>query len=707
METTQTTQEKQELDKGTHDRTHYCGSLRPTHMGVKATLKGWVQRRRDLGGVIFIDLRDKTGICQIVCDAAIMGLKQFALAEQLRNEFVIEVSGLVEQRSADTINPLIPTGEVDVRVESLIIYSESKNTPFRIGESIGIKEELRLQYRYLDLRAPEMISNLQMRQTVTQAVRSHLIDLGCLEVETPLLTKSTPEGARDFLVPSRLSKGSFYALPQSPQIYKQLLMVSGIDRYFQIAKCFRDEDLRADRQLEFTQVDMEFSFVDEATIIGMLETLFQKIMKETLGRDIILPMQRITYQEAMACYGFDKPDLRFGMPMVDLTEFMKTCDFTVFKKVAQSGGMVKALNIKGGQELTRSQIEYLTERAIDHGGSGMAWIALDAQGNLQSILTKYFSESQMNALLESMDAKPTDMIVFCAESKEKASVILGHLRLDIGDMLGLRKKDDFAFVVVTDFPLFEYDEASKRHVAMHHPFTRPKDEDVQYFDTEPAKMRAKAYDIVLNGIELGSGSIRIHDRDLQAIMFKTLGFSEEQIESRFGFMLKAFDYGVPPHGGFAFGLDRLVMMLVGASTIREVIAFPKMRDGSCAMMDAPSEVDSDQLEELSIYLSSALEHEKSKKTLDLSVIEYVSDLSRLELTQHEKVSFAKDLQDVIAFADQIAKVDVSYVPPLNNVFANVNRFRDDISMPSLTLEETLKNAPEREAAYFFVPKTVE
>ncbi len=708
METTKTTKTTtQIMDKGTHERTHYCGSLRPAHMGVKATLKGWVQRRRDLGGVIFIDLRDKTGICQVVCDAAIMGAEQFALAEQLRNEYVIEVTGLVEQRSEDTINPLIPTGEVDLRVESLIIYSEAKNTPFRIGESSGIKEELRLQYRYLDLRAPEMISNLQMRQTVTQAVRSHMIDLGCLEVETPLLTKSTPEGARDFLVPSRLSKGSFYALPQSPQIYKQLLMVSGIDRYFQIAKCFRDEDLRADRQLEFTQVDMEFSFVDEETIIGMLETLFQKIMKKTLGRDIALPMQRITYQDAMACYGFDKPDLRFGMPMVDLTDFMKTCDFTVFKKVATSGGVVKALNIKGGQELTRSQIEYLTERAIEHGGSGMAWIALDAAGNLQSILTKYFSEAQMQQLLETMEAQPTDMIVFCAEPKDKASVILGHLRLDIGDMLGLRKKDDFAFVVVTDFPLFEYDEVSKRHVAMHHPFTRPKDEDVHYFDTEPSKMRAKAYDVVLNGIELGSGSIRIHDRDLQAKMFQTLGFSDEQIENRFGFMLKAFEYGVPPHGGFAFGLDRLVMMLVGASTIREVIAFPKTRDGSCVMMDAPSEVDQDQLEELSIYLSSALEHEKSKKSLDLSVIEYVSDLSRLELTQHEKVSFAKDLQDVIAFADQIAKVDVSDVPPLNNVFANVNRFRDDVSMPSLTLEDTLKNAPEREAAYFFVPKTVE
>lgn len=689
------------------ERTHYCGSIRPTQIDAKATLKGWVQRRRDLGGVIFIDLRDKSGICQIVFDSAVMGQEQFACAERLRNEYVIEVTGRVEQRSEETINPLIPTGEVDVRAESMHIYSESKNTPFRIGDSQGIKEELRLKYRYLDLRAPEMLANLQMRQTVTQAVRTHMIELGCLEVETPILTKSTPEGARDFLVPSRQSKGSFYALPQSPQIYKQLLMVSGIDRYFQIAKCFRDEDLRADRQLEFTQVDMEFSFVDEEAIIGMLETLFQKIMKETLGQNIKLPMPRITYQESMESYGFDKPDLRFDMPMVDLTDFMKSCDFKVFKEVAKSGGIVKALNIKGGQELTRSQIEYLTERAIEHGGSGMAWIALDAQGAIQSILTKYFSEEQMKKLLETMDAQPTDMIIFCAEPKEKARVILGHLRLDIGDMLGLRKKDDFAFVVVTDFPLFEYDEVAKRHVAMHHPFTRPKDEDVQYFETEPSKMRAKAYDVVLNGIELGSGSIRIHDRDMQSKMFKALGLSDEQVENRFGFMLKAFDYGVPPHGGFAFGLDRLIMMLVGAPTIREVIAFPKMRDGSCAMMDAPSEVDPDQLEELSIYLNSALENEKVKKTLNLNVIEYVSDLSRLALTQQEKVSFAKDLQDVIAFADLIAKVDVSDVPPLNNVFANVNRFRNDVSMPSLTLDEALKNAPEREAVYFFVPKTVE
>jgi len=688
-------------------RTHFCGELRTEEMGKHAVLKGWVQRRRDLGGVIFIDLRDKTGICQIVFDAANLSVEDFQKAEQLRSEYVIEVTGLIERRSEETVNPLIPTGEVDLRADALTIYSESKNTPFRVGESQGIKEELRLKYRYLDLRAPEMVANLQMRQVVTQAVRQHLIDLGCLEVETPILTKSTPEGARDFLVPSRMSKGSFYALPQSPQIYKQLLMVSGIDRYFQIAKCFRDEDLRADRQLEFTQVDMEFSFVDEEDVIAILETLFQKIMRATLGKAIDIPFRRMTYHEAMECYGFDKPDLRFGMPMVDLTDFMATCDFTVFKKVVQSGGVVKAINVKNGQQFTRSQIEYLTERAIEYGGSGMAWIALDAEGGIQSILTKYFSQLQMETLLETMGAEPSDLILFCAEQADKARVILGSLRLDIGDMLGLRKKEDFAFVVITDFPLFEYDATAKRFVAMHHPFTRPKDEDIECFDTDPSHMRAKAYDIVLNGVELGSGSIRIHDRALQAKMFEILGFTDEQVESRFGFMLKAFEYGVPPHGGFAFGLDRLIMMLVGATSIREVIAFPKMRDGSCAMMDAPSEVDPDQLEELSIFLSSALESEKKKKTLDLGLIEYVSDLAKIELTAQEKVAYAKDLQDVIAFADQLAGIDVSKVPPLNHVFGKANCFREDVVTESLTAYEAVKNAPEREESYFFVPKTVE
>ena len=702
-----TTYDGEKMTSSTKKRSHFCGELKREHIAEDAVLKGWVQRRRDHGGVIFIDLRDKTGICQIVFDAANLSSDDFLKAEQLRSEYVIEVSGLVERRSEDTINALLPTGEVDIRARALTIFSQAKTTPFRVAESQGIKEELRLKYRYLDLRAPEMLANLQMRQVVTQAVRQHLIDLGCLEVETPILTKSTPEGARDFLVPSRLSKGSFYALPQSPQIYKQLLMVSGIDRYFQIAKCFRDEDLRADRQLEFTQVDMEFSFVDEEDVIGILETLFGKIMKSTLGKEVEIPFRRMTYSEARECYGFDKPDLRFGMPMMDLTEFMKACDFTVFKNVVTKGGVVKAITIKEGQQFTRSQIEYLTERAVDYGGSGMAWIAIDPEGSIQSILTKYFTEAQMGELIDRMQAQPGDMIIFCAEPMEKARVILGSLRLDIGDMLGLRKKDHFAFVVITDFPLFEYDEAFKRYVAMHHPFTRPKDEDLELFDSNPRQMRAKAYDIVLNGIELGSGSIRIHDRSLQSKMFATLGFSDEQVENQFGFMLKAFEYGVPPHGGFAFGLDRLIMMLVGAPSIREVIAFPKMRDGSCPMMDAPSEVDQDQLEELSIYLNSAIESEKSKKSLDLGLIEYVSDLAKIELTQQEKLSFAKDLQEVIAFADQIASIDVSKVPPLNHVFSVSNQFREDVVTASLTVEDILKNAPQRQEAYFFVPKTVE
>lgn len=688
-------------------RTHLCGEVRPLHVGQAAVLKGWVQRRRDLGGVIFIDLRDKSGICQVVFDAANMTESDFMLAEKLRNEYVIEITGQIEMRDEETFNPLIPTGEVDVRVSEWTLYSESKNPPFKIGESSVIKEELRLAYRYLDLRAPEMLSNLKLRQKVTQTVRECLIQEGCLEVETPILTKSTPEGARDFLVPSRLSKGSFYALPQSPQIYKQLLMVGGIDRYFQIAKCFRDEDLRADRQLEFTQVDMEFSFVDEDEVIGLLEGLFYQIMKATIGLEISTPMKRITYAQAMDQYGFDKPDLRFDLPMVDLTEILEGTSFTVFKKVLDNGGMIKAINIKSGAQFTRSQIEYLTQKAIEFGGSGMAWIIQEESGEIQSILTKYFSESLMMRVLEAMDTKPGDMIVFCAEHKQHVSQILGNLRLEIGELMGLRKKDEFAFVVVTDFPLFEYDEKSNRLVAMHHPFTSPKDDDLALFDTDPLKMRAKAYDIVLNGIELGSGSIRIHDSKLQAKMFETLGFSSEQIESRFGFMIRAFEYGVPPHGGFAFGLDRLVMMLVGAQSIREVIAFPKMRDGSCALMNAPTPVDMEQLEELSIFLDSARQMELAKKSVDVSLVDYVADLSRLELTEHEKVQYAQDLKSVIAFADQLGGIDVEGLMPMSHVVETVNVFRMDEQEASLTTEDALKNAPDRLDTFFYVPKTVE
>lgn len=688
-------------------RTHFCGSIRPEHVGQTSVLKGWVQRRRDLGGVIFLDLRDKTGICQVVFDAANLSEADFQKAESIRNEFVIEVSGLVENRSEDTINRLLPTGAVDIRANKLTIYSQAKNPPFKVGESLNIKEELRMEYRYLDLRTPELLSNLMMRQTVTKAVREQLVDLGCLEVETPLLTKSTPEGARDFLVPSRMSKGSFYALPQSPQIYKQLLMVGGIDRYFQIAKCFRDEDLRADRQLEFTQVDMEFSFVDEEDVIEILEKLFQNIMRDAVGYELKLPLKRMTYHEAMECYGFDKPDLRFGMPMVDLTEMMRVSDFSVFRKVVDQGGVVKALNVKGGQSFTRTQIEYLTQKAVDFGGSGMAWIAIDEHNVIQSILTKYFTQAQMAEILRQTDAKAGDLIIFCAEPHKQARVILGSLRLEIGEMLGLRKKDDYAFVIITEFPQFEYDSEAKRYVAMHHPFTHPVDEDIELFDTAPEKMRAKAYDVVLNGIELGSGSIRIHDHKLQAKMFQMLGFSDEQIESRFGFMLKAFDYGVPPHGGFAFGLDRLVMMLVGASSIREVIAFPKMRDGSCAMMDAPSKVDQVQLEELSLFLTSAMEFEKRKETLDLSVIEYVSELAKIELSPFEKEIYAKDLNDVIAFADAIANIDVSTYEPLNYVGGGENVLREDEVKHSLSPQNVLQNAPSQYENCFFVPKTVE
>lgn len=639
-------------------RTHMCGEVRESDIGKTAILKGWVQRRRDLGGVIFLDLRDRSGICQVVVDAKNMHEQSFQRAEKLRSEFVIEVIGIVEKRDEDTINPLIPTGTIDLKAMDLQIDSEAKNPPFNIEASHKVKEELRLQYRYLDLRREEMVKHLKLRHQMTQFVRSYLSELGCIEVETPILTKSTPEGARDFLVPSRLKKGAFYALPQSPQIYKQLLMVGGIDRYFQIAKCFRDEDLRADRQLEFTQVDMEFSFVDEEDMIMMLERFFSAIMKSLLNVDVQLPFVRIPYADAIARYGTDKPDLRFDMPVVDVTEIMSEGRFKIFNQAIDQNQRIKALVIKKGSTLTRAQIDELTQSAIGYGANGMAWISISESGEIQSILTKYYDPSVLEALFEAGGAQAGDLIVFCAERHEKACAIMGSMRIEIADKMHLRKQTDYAFALITEFPLFEYDAMEKRYVAMHHPFTRAKDEDLGYFDSDPSKMRAKAYDVVLNGIELGSGSIRIHETEIQEKMFQSLGFSDEQIRSRFGFMLQAFEYGVPPHGGFAFGLDRLLMLLVGASSIREVIAFPKMRDGSCPMMQSPSMVDSEQLEELFLQMGHAEGVPQVHRMTE--TIEHVAKLSKLHLTEDEKQSFTSDLEEMIRFADQLSALDAIF-----------------------------------------------
>jgi len=689
------------------NRTDYCGKLTEDQIGQSVVIMGWVQRRRDLGGVIFLDVRDSSGLIQVVIDLKNVSDKTFEVSETLRNEYVVEIKGRLEKRDEDTVNLNLPTGTIDIRATDLNILNKAKTPPFMIDGNVDIREDLRLKYRYLDLRRSDMLSTLKLRQKVISIVRDAMIKDDFIEVETPILTKSTPEGARDYVVPSRLSKGNFYALPQSPQIYKQLLMVAGVDKYFQIAKCFRDEDLRADRQPEFTQIDMELSFVDEDSIIKMLEQLFTRIMKESLNEDVSLPFRRITYEESMEKYGSDKPDLRFEMPMVELSDIMATCAFEVFRKVVDSGGIVKGLCVKGGSAFTRTQIEELTKQAVQFGGKGMAWIAIQEDGTMQSVLTKYFSEEDLVKVRQRLDAKPGDLIIFSADEKDKALSILGNLRLEVGEMLGLRQADDFAFVVVTDFPLLEWAPEEKRFVAKHHPFTMPKDEDLDLFKTDPEKVRAKSYDVVLNGVELGSGSIRIHDREMQTKVFTLLGFSKEEAKERFGFMLRAFEYGTPPHGGFAFGLDRLIMLMAEKQSIREVIAFPKLRDASCAMMKAPSKIDVEQLMELDLHLAlSDLNIEEDTPKVSGETLDYIANLARIRIQDDEKEEFYKHLEDVISFADQLNEVDCDAVEPLSFIADQKNVFRKDVHKPSLPVKEALKNAPSSESNYFSVPKSI-
>ena len=694
---------------GTLKRTHYCGEIRESHIDTEAVLMGWAQRRRDLGGVIFIDLRDNSGIAQIVIDARDVDEKDFIKAEKIRSEYVIAVSGVIERRDEETVNPLIETGTVELRAKHIKILSEAKTPPFAIEEKSTVREELRLKHRYLDLRRPDLFQNLLLRQQVTQAVRQFLVTQRFLEVETPVLTKSTPEGARDYLVPSRVSKGSFYALPQSPQIYKQLLMVAGVDRYFQVARCFRDEDLRADRQPEFTQVDMEMSFVDEADVTGLLEMLFADMFKTVLGKEIPLTFPRMTWQDAMDKYGVDKPDLRFGMEIVDLTEIASTCSFEVFRKVTESGGVVRAINAKGCGDLTRTEIEELTKKAVSYGGKGMAWIAIREDGELYSVLTKFFKEEELKAMIARLGGEPGDFIIFCADKLEAVRSILGSLRLDLGDLRGLRRKEDMAFLIVTEFPLLEWNAEDGRYVAMHHPFTMPVEEDLHLMESDPLKVRAKAYDVVLNGTELGSGSIRIHQRELQKKMFRLLGFSEADAHDRFGFMLDAFQYGTPPHGGFAFGMDRLIMLMVGAESIRDVIAFPKMRDGSCAMSQSPSKVSVSQLRELDLIsgLNDYVHVEPEKPQVSSEDVDYVSGLARLALGDDEKEELTRNLRDIIAFADKLSELDVAGLDPIAHVMPIENVFREDRCIPSQDRTVLLKNAPAQRDGCFFVPKVVE
>ena len=580
-------------------RSHRCTEVTTANIGQEVTVMGWVQKSRNKGGIIFVDLRDRSGILQIIFEESDCGAESFAKAEKLRSEYVIAVTGRVEARSG-AVNENLATGAIEVRANSLRILSESETPPFPIEENSKTKEELRLKYRFLDLRRPDMQRNLLLRSKIAILTRQFLAEEGFLEIETPTLIKSTPEGARDYLVPSRVHPGSFYALPQSPQLFKQLLMCSGYDRYFQLARCYRDEDLRADRQPEFTQIDMELSFVDVDDVIDVNERLLHKLFKEILNVEIPQPIPRMTWQEAMDRFGSDKPDLRFGMELKNVSDVVKDCEFVVFKSALENGGTVRGINAEGQGHMPRKKIDALVEFAKGYGAKGLAYIAIQEDGSYKSSFAKFMTEDQMAALISAMDGKPGDLLLFAADKNKGVWDVLGNLRLEIARQLDLLKKDDYKFLWVTEFPLLEYSEEQGRFVAMHHPFTMPMDEDWHLIDTDPGAVRAKAYDIVLNGTEIGGGSVRIHKSDIQSKMFEVLGFTPEKAQEQFGFLLEAFKYGVPPHAGLAYGLDRVVMLMVGADSIREVIAFPKVKDASCLMTEAPTPVDPKQLEELGI-----------------------------------------------------------------------------------------------------------
>ncbi|WP_417045573.1 aspartate--tRNA ligase, partial [Enterocloster sp.] len=583
-------------------RTHRCTEVTAAQIGENVTVMGWVQKSRNKGGIIFVDLRDRSGILQLIFEENDCGAENFAKAEKLRSEFVVAVEGRVEARSG-AVNENLATGAIEIRANSLRILAESETPPFPIEEKSKTKEELRLEYRFLDLRRPDIQHNLITRSRVATLTRAFLAEEGFLEIETPTLIKSTPEGARDYLVPSRVHPGSFYALPQSPQLFKQLLMVSGYDRYFQLARCYRDEDLRADRQPEFTQIDMELSFVDVDDVLDVNERLLQKLFKEICGYELQLPIQRMTWREAMDRFGSDKPDLRFGMELKNVSEVVKDCEFVVFKGALENGGSVRGINAEGQGHMPRKKIDALVEYAKGFGAKGLAYIAINEDGTFKSSFAKFMKEEEMVALIAAMDGKAGDLLLFAADKDKVVFDVLGNLRLELARQLDLLKKDDFKFLWVTEFPLLEYSEEEDRYVAMHHPFTMPMEEDLQYLDSDPGRVRAKAYDIVLNGVEMGGGSVRIHQADIQSKMFEVLGFTPERAQEQFGFLLKAFKYGVPPHAGLAYGLDRMVMLMVGADSIRDVIAFPKVKDASCLMTEAPAPVDGKQLEELGIQVA--------------------------------------------------------------------------------------------------------
>ncbi|KWX77008.1 aspartyl-tRNA synthetase [Paenibacillus riograndensis] len=589
-------------------RSHNCGQLTLGHIGETVTLNGWVQTRRDLGGVLFIDLRDRTGIVQIVFNPDYSG-EALQIADKVRSEYVLSVTGKVVKRDEETINRNLPTGEIEVQITEIEVLNAAKTPPFFIEDGVEVDESLRMKYRYLDLRRPEMYKTMLLRSKAAKIFRDFLDSEGFIEIETPILTKSSPEGARDYLVPSRVHEGEFFGLPQSPQIYKQLLMVGGIERYYQMARCFRDEDLRADRQPEFTQFDIETSFMPQDELLSMMETLMQRLLKETVGVDVAVPFQRLTYAEAMGKYGSDKPDLRFGLELVEMNDIVAASGVKVFASVIEKGGEVKCLNAKGCGTWTRKEIDDLGPYAARYGAKGLAWIQVK-DGEFKGPIVKFFTEEEIAAVKERTGAEEGDLLLFSADTKKVVADVLGALRLKIGRQLGLIDDSVFKFAWVTEFPLLGYDEDQKRYVAEHHPFTRPMDEDLHLFDTDPGAIRAQAYDIVLNGYEVGGGSQRIYKREIQEKMFDALGFTTEVAYEKFGYLLDAFEYGTPPHGGIAFGFDRLIMLLAGRTNLREAIAFPKTASATDLLMDAPAPVDAIQLEQLHIKLAPKPDKEK-------------------------------------------------------------------------------------------------
>ncbi len=589
-------------------RTHRCAELSAANVGETVTVMGWVQKQRNKGGIIFVDLRDRSGILQIIFEESDCGSEGFAKAEKMRSEFVIAVVGAVEKRGG-AVNENLATGEIEVRAKQVRVLAEAETPPFPVEAASKTKEEIRLKYRFLDLRRPDIQQNLILRSKIVSAMRNFMAGEGFLEIETPILCRSTPEGARDYLVPSRVHPGNFYALPQSPQLFKQLLMCAGYDRYFQIAKCFRDEDLRADRQPEFTQADMELSFVDVEDVLDVNERLIQYVCKEAVGLEIELPLPRIKWQEAMDRYGSDKPDTRFGMELVDVSEVVRNCGFGVFTSALEAGGSVRGLNVKGQGAMPRKKIDALVDMAKGSGAKGLAYLCIGEDGTIKSSFTKFLTEGETAALIKKMGGENGDLLLFAADKNTIVWGVLGQLRLELGKQLHLYDTNQFNFLWVTEFPLLEWSEEENRFMAMHHPFTMPMEEDWQYIDSAPGRVRAKAYDIVLNGVELGGGSVRIHQNDIQEKMFEVLGIGQEKAWEKFGYLLTAFRYGVPPHAGLAYGVDRFVMLMAHAESIREVIAFPKVKDASDLMCEAPNVVDKEQLDELGLLLAEREEKE--------------------------------------------------------------------------------------------------